>query len=109
MVTNKIEYERKKYKNQVIQSGNPKRFYKHIRSSMSTKVGIPEIRKNNGSITNNQEVAQFFANSFLEAFTRKTPGSLPAMNHQPRNYESLTNIEFTPEIINLKLRHLDTN
>ncbi|KAG5879097.1 hypothetical protein JTB14_017667 [Gonioctena quinquepunctata] len=77
---------------------------------MSTKVGTPQLRKNNGSITNNnQEVAQMFANTFWEAFTRKSPGTLPAMNHQPINYGSLTNIEFTPEIINLKLRCSDTN
>ncbi|KAG5887150.1 hypothetical protein JTB14_016844 [Gonioctena quinquepunctata] len=99
MVTDQIEYERKQYENQVIQSDNPRRFYKHITSSMSTKVGTLQFRKTNGSIINNdQEVAEIFANTFREAFPRETPDTLDAMNHQPRNHESLTYIEFTQKL-----------
>ncbi|KAG5876436.1 hypothetical protein JTB14_008429 [Gonioctena quinquepunctata] len=93
MVPDKIEY-------------NPNRFYKHIRSSMSSKLGTPQFRQNNDSITNNnQEVHTFLPT----ASGKHSHGTSPTMNHQTRNYESLTNIKFTPELMNLKPRCLDTN
>lgn len=70
MVTSMIEYEWIQYDTKVIQSDNPKRFHKYNRSSITKKVGTPQARKTNSTITDNKHI---FPNTFHEPFnTRKS-------------------------------------
>lgn len=92
------------YEKDLIVSDNPKRFFKYVRSHTNSKVGRPQIRLPDESISSNDtQVAETFAETFFSSFTREPDGEIPSVQLCSRRDEQLCSVEFTEEIVLQKL------
>ena len=82
-VNRKLTQAKKNYEQNICNQSkqNPKRFWRHVRSKMKTKVGIPPLLKSpddKDSIKfDNEEKAKIFQNQFCSVFTREPNDDLP--------------------------------
>lgn len=103
-----ISFSRREYELGIVNSSNPKRLYKYVRSSLSSKVATPQLRNEQGEVTGvDEEVASIFAESFAASFTIEPDGVLPTTHQASRMQESLTEVVFTEELVLEKLTCLD--
>lgn len=103
-----IKDSRRNFETNVVNTSNPRRLYKYVRSSMSSKVTTPQLRNKNGILTSlNDEVASIFADSFAESFGIEPDGMLPTSHRRSRVRDDLSEINFSEEIVLSKLMKLD--
>lgn len=104
----KIKKARIDYEKKIANSGNLKTFFKYVRASMNCKVGVPQLRSQDGSLTfDADQVASLFASKFFENFTPDPHLPLPSFNILANLNDSITHIDFTPELIATKISKLD--
>lgn len=96
------------YEDSIISGGNCRQFYKYVRSRLASKVSLPLLRATDGSVcSNNQHIAEMFADSFSCVFAVEPPGPCPAVTSLPRNESALEHIDVTPEEVEAYLMNLD--
>lgn len=104
-----LKRARSSYVDDMVSSGDKKRFYKYIRSNISTKVSVPLLRDSSGAVCNDhQNVADIFASNFSAVFTREPSGRLPFLT-TPRCMSTLCDIEFSPFLVESELRGLNAS
>jgi hypothetical protein len=86
---------------------NPKSFWSYVKSKTSTRTGIGELQKEDGTRTkNDKEKAQLLNNFFKSVFTQEPEGDLP----DPPEYlfsTELTDIEITVDAVKKRLKQLN--
>ena len=82
-----LKKTRRLFENNLTQMESPKKFYKCIRSMLSTEVGIPLLRKTDDSLcTSNQQTADLLANEFYHNCSKV----LMTLVHQHHPYTTKT-------------------
>ncbi|CAH1101586.1 unnamed protein product [Psylliodes chrysocephalus] len=108
-LSNVIDNARREYEEYIASSDNPKKLFKHIRCSLSSKVSVPLLKKTDGNLCNNdQETAEALANHFSQVFSLEPTGDIP-VSHDARTATSLCNVEFSPAIVNENLKKIKSN
>ena len=97
-VVSELKKARKIFEDNLAKSESSKKFYKYIRSSLSTKVGIPLLRKPDGNLClSNKETADLLADEFHSNYSLETYG--PFLKTIVSNRNSLSNIIITEAAI----------
>ena len=100
-----LKTSRRDHEESIANSDNNKKLYKFIRANLSTKVNIPLLQKNDGSIcTTDNETAEALADNFASCFSAEPEDDYLPNLLADRLENSLTDIAFTPEIVK---KHLD--
>ena len=90
---------------------NPKKFWNYVNRKTKTKPGIPNLSKpdNSDEVTkDDQEKADVLLNFFSSVFTEEPDNEIPEI--PSRNPASnLENIEITEELVNKKLKNLNSS
>lgn len=108
-LSSEIKRVRTEHFNAIAASDNSKKFFKQVRSSLSTRVSLPLLRNTDGSmLSDDYLVASKFADVFSGSFTIEPPGALPCLR-TPRCLETFELIDFPPELIESQLANLDTS
>ena len=77
-LSSKIKRAKTEYFNAIAASDNSKKFFKQVKSSLSTRVSLPLLRNTDGSMLSDRgQVAAKFADVFSRTFTIEPPGPLP--------------------------------
>ncbi|XP_063924466.1 uncharacterized protein LOC135138425 [Zophobas morio] len=104
-VTTELKKARQLFENNLTETESPKKFYKYIRSMLSTKVGIPLLRKPDGSLcTSNQQTADLLADEFHHNYSKKTFGPFIQSSIHHKNF--LSTISITEENIKATLEEI---
>ena len=86
---------------------NPKVFWKYAKSRQKTRQTIPtSIRKDGSKSSTAQEKADTLNEFFASVFTEEGTSNIPAPKNCRIN-DSLTSIEFTPNLVRTKLINLN--
>lgn len=101
---------RHNFEESIIASGNSKKVFKYIRSSLSSKVAIPLLLKDDGSLcSSNKETSEILSLTFSKVFTNELPNDNMPDIISPRLFATLDNILFTNDKIKQHLLNLRTN
>ncbi|KAK3753459.1 hypothetical protein RRG08_056351 [Elysia crispata] len=85
---------------------NPKSFWSYVKAKTSTRSGIGDLKRDDGTIAStDKEKAQVFNDFFQSVFTEEPDGELPKAPQFPFN-SPLTNIDFKTEDIRKLLTKL---
>ena len=108
-VRSAIREAKSNYEESIAQSNNPKKLYKYIRSTLTSKVSIPLLRKKNGEICNNNlESAEVLADFFKQVYTKEPDHNMPNLD-TPRTIASLNWVDLSKEKIQECLKNLKSH
>ncbi|KAJ3644259.1 hypothetical protein Zmor_026925 [Zophobas morio] len=94
------------YEVRLVNSKNPKCFYKYIRDTLGGSVRTPQIQNSVGTlITENEDIAKVFADSSANQYTIEPLDSPPDIA-TPQCGVSLSNVDFIEDEIRVKLQKL---
>lgn len=98
---------RTEFEASIANSNDPKRFYKYIRSNLESVVTIPQLKRSDGTVSNDyKEVATIFSDSFFESYTQEPAGVIPEVLGIPRVQGSLSNVIFSEQFLEEKIQNL---
>lgn len=102
---NRIADDRKAYEANIASSDNVKRFHKHIRNTLCSRVKIPKLKKSDESICSSDfEVAELLSENLLNSYTSEPPFNFSTVFDHPPH--SLSTVDFTPELIERTIQGL---
>ena len=85
----------------------PKAFYSYVRSKQKVKVGISQLEKEDGSLTQDDTEAANVLNDFFKSvFTREPDGDVPTLQPRRDDMEEVDYADFTLEDVSKKLDNL---
>ena len=85
---------------------NPKAFYKYAKSKTKSYTGVPDLKKNNGSIASTDlEKSEILNNFFCDVFTRENTDDMPTCDLKVFS-STLSDVKFTQEDVEKKLDKL---
>ncbi|KAJ3662053.1 hypothetical protein Zmor_006420 [Zophobas morio] len=106
LLASKIKDSKVAYEARLANSKNPKCFYKYIRDTLGGSVRTPQIQNSVGTlITENEDIANVFADSFANQFTIEPLHSPPDIA-APQCSVSLSSVDFIEDEIRVKLQKL---
>lgn len=110
--TNKIIFRQKCAFEQKIAmeiGSNPKQFWNYIRSKSKKQHNFPDMITTEGTIlTEDNDKANHFNNYFASVFTEEDRGEIPQLEQRIGD-NSLSNVTFSPESVELQLKKLNTS
>ena len=85
----------------------PKAFYSYVRSKQNVKVGVSQLEKEDGSLTQNDcEAANVLNEFFRSVYTREPDGEPPTLQPRGANIQEDPGANFTLDDVRKKLRNL---
>lgn len=91
------------YEDTLITSDNKKKFYKYVRSKISSKVSVPLLRDDHGNICQNPcDTANTFADHFFKTFCAEPDGTMPDLSTS-RCLPGLEGVSFDPRTVESEL------
>lgn len=110
-VSNKLSKSMRKlrsdYENNLVTRG-PSAFYKYVRHRLMTKVGIPRLRREDGTLcSSDAEVALILADHFSQSFSKTSISNLPVLSAETHIVSTLRELLIEEEdveevLLNLK-------
>ena len=89
---------------------NPKKLWAYVKQKVKTRSGLaPLIGKNKKKSTNETEQAEILSEFFSEVMEREPEGEIPYLSPRILITEPLCDIKITAEIVEKKLKNLNTN
>ena len=89
----------------------PKLFWAHIRKRLKTKVGVAPLLEDpedkNSLVFDDKKKANLLQKQFSSVFTREPLEDIPSIEKRTR--KSIRNVQITVEMVNKKLKELNTN
>lgn len=110
--SNLVKKAHERFEKNLVQSFKncPKKFYSYVRNKQNTRIGITQLKKEDGSVTiDDRDTAQTLCDFFSSVFIKDEDDNLPAFLPDIHHQESLDDIDFSITDVEAKLKTLKEN
>lgn len=107
IVNKAIRAAKREHVSEVVNSKDPKKFWRYVRSNRKDNTGVPVLKVENNTLTGDCEKAKALSNQFQSVFTREDPdvSNLPKVKYPP--FEDMPEIIVSVDGVEKLLKNID--